>query len=126
MKIIYLKNEKIEYEKIGDITDKLDSRNIQLGDYVTLGNYVTLGDYVTLGKYQVFSSNSLYKYVVSAYQKDRVQIIQLGCRTQTRQEWESNFWNNDNEFPNNGSEKSIARLRAFKVACFFLDSIEPY
>jgi hypothetical protein len=40
----------------------------------------------------------------------------MGCFTRKLSEWESNFWNNDNEFPNDGSEKSNLRLFAFETA----------
>ena len=51
-------------------------------------------------------------------------MIQLGCFLRSRQDWDKDFWNNNTEFPNNGSEDSNARLRAYKVACFFLDQLK--
>lgn len=36
-------------------------------------------------------------------------------------EWESDFWNNPNEFPNNGSEASELRLMAFETAKRWLE-----
>ena len=39
-------------------------------------------------------------------------------------EWEEDFWNNEKEFPNDNSDKSNARLRAFKMCCNFLDLIK--
>ena len=65
------------------------------------------------------------EFAVSAFfKKDGTQMIQLGCFLRTRQEWDANFWNNDKEFPNDGSERSEARLRAYKTACFFLDQLQ--
>jgi carbonic anhydrase/acetyltransferase-like protein (isoleucine patch superfamily) len=76
-------------------------------------------------KYTAMFAVNLYLYSTSAYlNKEGNEVIQLGCFTRFRSEWESNFWNNDKEFPNNGSDKSKARLRAFNTACFFLDSIK--
>jgi hypothetical protein len=40
----------------------------------------------------------------------------MGCYTRKLSEWESDFWNNKNEFPNNGSKESNMRLFAFKTA----------
>ena len=57
-------------------------------------------------------------------EENRGEMVQLGCFTRTRKEWEADFWNNNNEFPNNNSEKSKARLRAFKMCCTFLDLIK--
>lgn len=62
----------------------------------------------------MFAAN-LYKYTVSAYISNDTQYVQLGCFLRTRHEWEADFWNNP--------EKSNARLRAFKVACAFLDEL---
>ena len=40
----------------------------------------------------------------------------MGCFTRKLSDWESDFWNNDNEFPNDGSKKSNLRLFAFETA----------
>ncbi len=40
-------------------------------------------------------------------------FIRLGCFVRTLQEWESDFWNNNAEFPNDNSEKSKKRLATF-------------
>ena len=44
------------------------------------------------------------------------EFIKLGCYTRKLSEWEFDFWNNDKEFPNNGSEKSNLRILAFNTA----------
>jgi hypothetical protein len=76
-------------------------------------------------RYTAMFALNLYKYSVAAYiNKKNEQIIQLGCCTRKRTEWENDFWNNEKEFPNDDSAKSNARMRAFKIACFFLDSIK--
>jgi len=85
-----------------------------------------LGDRCKFKKWQAIFSNSLYEYASGGYYKNKVQIIQLGCYSRTRKEWDNDFWNNPNEFLDHNSEKSQARLRAFKTICFFLDQIEPY
>ena len=40
----------------------------------------------------------------------------MGCYTQTVEEWDKDFWNNPNEFPNNGDEDSKMRLFAYETA----------
>ena len=59
----------------------------------------------------------LYKYVVIPFISETDEkYIKMGCFTRKLSEWESDFWNNDNEFPNDGSEKSKMRLFAFETA----------
>ncbi|MCF6330988.1 MAG: pentapeptide repeat-containing protein [Sulfurimonas sp.] len=41
--------------------------------------------------------------------------VRMGCFEKTIKESDSNFWNNDREFPNNGSEHSIDRLECYKI-----------
>ena len=61
--------------------------------------------------------DNLYKYDVEIgiTTKDEV-IIKMGCFTRSLEEWEDNFWNNDNEFPNDNSTGSNKRLKAFEFA----------
>ncbi len=59
----------------------------------------------------------LYKYVVIPFiSKEDEKYVKMGCFTRKLSDWESDFWNNDNEFPNDGSEKSNLRLFAFETA----------
>jgi hypothetical protein len=75
-------------------------------------------------QYTAIFCHNLYKYACGGgFNKKGEQMIRMGCYNRTRKEWELDFWNNPSEFKNDGSEKSEARLRAFKVICFFLDSI---
>ena len=59
----------------------------------------------------------LYKYVVIPYitEKDEKRI-KMGCYNRSLAEWESDFWNNNNEFPNDNSVSSNLRLMAFETA----------
>jgi len=67
----------------------------------------------------------LYQYIVIPYVTETgVKRIKMGCFNRTLDEWNENFWNNDNEFPNNGSLKSNIRLMAFETAKKWLDLIE--
>ena len=59
----------------------------------------------------------LYRYVVIPFiSEDDIKYVKMGCFTRKLSDWESDFWNNDNEFPDDGSEKSNLRLFAFEVA----------
>jgi len=123
MKTIYLRNEKFEgtkfeYDNLSDIS--LTDRKI------TVGNGATVGDGARVGQANAIFALNLYKYASSGYfTKEGVQMIQLGCYLRMRTEWENDFWNNTNEFPNDGSSSSEARMRAFKTICFFLDNVKP-
>ena len=69
--------------------------------------------------------NNLYKYcVIVILGIDGSEWIFLGCKSHTRQEWESNFWNNVNEFPDDGSEKTESRKLALATACAWLDMVK--
>lgn len=64
----------------------------------------------------------LYRYVCSPrIHSDGEQWVQMGCHLRTRKDWESDFWNNEIEFPNDGNIKSKRREFAFKIACQWLD-----
>ena len=81
------------------------------------GAYLT-GAYlggIKIKKLAVFTG--LYKYVVFAIIDDKGnKWIRMGCFTRKVSEWQKDFWNNDNEFPNNDSEDSKLRLFAYKTA----------
>jgi len=141
MKVIYIQNEKFEwnrfeYENITDLKSEIESAKIKLGynchlgDNCHLGYNCQLGDNCHLG-YKTNIDNSRAIFILNGYKysagghfnSDGVQIIQLGCYTRTRQDWESDFWNNELEFTNPESEESKARVRTYKTICFFLDRV---
>jgi len=66
-----------------------------------------------------------YKYATCSYQDAHTDewYIQMGCKTKTLAEWKNNFWDNDEEFPNNDSDQSIGRDFAFRrhMACIELN-----
>ena len=96
----------------------------KIGDWSTIGDRSKIGDWSTIGYNTAMFSSCLYKYAVSAYRNNKGEdIIQLGCHLRTRKDWDNDFWNNPSEFPNDDSENSQARLRAYKTACFFLDNL---
>ena len=67
----------------------------------------------------------LYKYVVIPFiSEDDIKYVKMGCFTRKLSDWESDFWNNDNEFPNDNSEKSNLRLFAFETAKTWFEIIK--
>ncbi len=67
----------------------------------------------------------LYDYVVIPYITEAgVKRVKMGCYDRTLDEWVENFWNNPDEFPNDGSLKSNLRLMAFETAKRWLELVE--
>jgi hypothetical protein len=67
----------------------------------------------------------LYAYIVIPYITEQDEKrVKMGCHDRSLQEWEADFWNNPNEFPNNGSQKSQMRLMAFNTAKAWFDTVE--
>ena len=61
--------------------------------------------------------HGLYKYNVAVIiDMNDIKWVKLGCYLRKLTEWEEDFWNNNNEFPNDKSEDSELRLLAFKTA----------
>ena len=57
----------------------------------------------------------LYKYIaMPIITQDNKHYIRLGCYTRLVSDWQNDFWNNSNEFPNNGDLDSKYRLMAFE------------
>jgi uncharacterized protein YjbI with pentapeptide repeats len=78
---------------------------------------------VVIKNIRVFTS--LYKYQVWAIiAEDDSEWVRMGCFFRKREDWENDFWNNDNEFPNDNSEDSNMRLAAFQFACKWIDEIK--
>ncbi len=64
----------------------------------------------------------LYSYVcIPRIYKDGTQWIQMGCKLLPREDWEKDPWNNPNEFPNDNSPHSNARMFALEIAMMWLD-----
>ena len=89
------------------------------------GAYLTGADNnkIKISKTIIFTG--LYKYVVIPFiSEDGEKYVKMGCFTRKLSEWESDFWNNNNEFPNDNSEKSNMRLFAFETAKKWFDLIK--
>jgi len=64
----------------------------------------------------------LYQYIVIPYiTEENIKRVKMGCYNRSLEEWEEDFWNNNKEFPNNGSMKSNLRLMAFNTAKAWLE-----
>jgi hypothetical protein len=75
---------------------------------------------ITIKKAMVI--NGLYKYLaMPIIAEDGKQYIGLGCHLRSVDDWENNFWNNPNEFPNDNSIKSQLRVLAFETAKKWLE-----
>ena len=59
----------------------------------------------------------LYTYIVIPYITEENEYrVKMGCHDRTIKEWDENFWNNNNEFPNDNSLKSNQRVLAYETA----------
>ena len=96
-----------------------------IGVSASIGDRARIGDSARIEKYNSFFAVNIYDHPCGAWiEEKRGEIIQLGCFTRTRKDWENDFWNNEKEFPNDNSDKSNGRLRAFQMCCHFLDLIK--
>jgi uncharacterized protein YjbI with pentapeptide repeats len=60
--------------------------------------------------------DDLYQYACFCIvDENDEKYISLGCYTRKISEWEADFWNNKDEFPNDNSEKSNLRLFAYET-----------
>ena len=67
----------------------------------------------------------LYDYIVIPYiTEEGEKWIKMGCHNRILSDWESDFWNNPTEFPDDGSVKSNLRLMAFETAKKWFEIIE--
>jgi len=53
--------------------------------------------------------------------EDNKHYVRLGCYTRLVSEWENDFWNNNSEFPNDGSLKSEYRKLAYETCKKWLE-----
>lgn len=74
---------------------------------------------------QAIVFSGLYTYIVIPYITEKNEKrLKMGCCDRLLSEWESDFWNNENEFPNDNSLKSNLRLMAFETAKKWFELIE--
>jgi|SRR6201987_6555916 len=67
----------------------------------------------------------LYKYITIPFiTEENEKRVVMGCHNRSLTEWENDFWNNNNEFPNNGDPDSKLRLMAFNTAKEWFKIIE--
>ena len=104
-----------------DLTDaNLTGANLtgaNLTDADLRGAYLTGADGESIKIKSAAIFTGLYKYVVIPFiSADDIKYVKMGCFTRKLSDWECDFWNNNNEFPNDGSEMSNMRLFAFETA----------
>ena len=70
------------------------------------------------GKVKTFAVfTGIYTYIVVPYiLENGEQRVKMGCYDRSVTEWDQDFWNNNDEFPNNNSVKTNLRLIAFETA----------
>ena len=63
----------------------------------------------------------LYKYVaMPIIAADGTEYIRLGCHTRAVTDWQTDFWNNPSEFPNDGDMPSKLRWLAYQTCLEWL------
>ena len=71
--------------------------------------------------YIEIGNDKSYKYISKGFIAGKRKYVQMGCFLRLLKDWEKNFWNNDKEFPNDGSEKSNNRYKRFLKIKNYLD-----
>jgi len=71
--------------------------------------------------YIEIGNDKSYKYISKGFIAGKRKYVQMGCFLRLLKDWEKNFWNNDQEFPNDGSEKSNNRYKRFLKIKNYLD-----
>ena len=100
-----------EYEKENNTLRDTVIKAVKSGAYLSGANLSG----VKIKKAIVFTG--LYAYVViPIISEDGKQYVKMGCYLRTVEDWDNDFWNNNSEFPNDGSVKSNLRLFAYETA----------
>ena len=71
--------------------------------------------------YIEIENDKSYKYKSVGFIAGKRKYVQMGYFLRLLKDWEKNFWNNDQEFPNDGSEKSNNRYKRFLKIKNYLD-----
>lgn len=76
-----------------------------------------------VGKIKSFAVfTGIYKYVaMPIIAEDGTEWIRLGCHWRKVSDWENDFWNNPEEFPNNGNIDSKLRWLAYQTCLQWLE-----
>jgi len=128
MKTITIAGTSYNYDNDKELKEIIKKYpNIKIGKYFDVGDYfqtdenLKVGDIFKAGDdFYVLPESHLeipngYQYIARCYYEQNSQqwYIQLGCQLRTLDEWESDFWNNPDGFPNDNSEKSLRRLQTY-------------
>ncbi len=79
------------------------------------------GENIKIEKIVLFDNLYIYQCGVIV-SNDGMIYIKLGCFTRLASEWENDFWNNNNEFPNDDSIKSKNRVFAYNVCKMWIEN----
>ena len=71
--------------------------------------------------YIEIESDVFYKHKSVGFIAGKRKYVQMGCFLRLLEDWKQNFWNNDKEFPNDGSKKSNNRYKRFLKIKNYLD-----
>lgn len=138
--IITIGNDKHEYSTreellaiFANYTNIRVGNNFECGHYFRCGGNFECGDYFKCGNSfkcgnnfeptNVIECPNHYKYIARGFHNliDGKNYVQLGCYCRKVEDWENDFWNNPNEFQNDGSERSESRKRVYVRIKAFLE-----
>lgn len=119
MKTTYLGADKVPFwwENISNLQEAARKYNINIGDDCTIRSGSTIG-YDCMIKSDCLSAfylGRLYKYGVYIRIEKNKTFIKMGCHDRTIEEWDSDFYNNNKEFPR-GSDQLKLREEAYTTA----------
>ena len=133
MRTIFLNGNEFEWDYIGTLKEEARKYGITIDSDSYIGSNVRIDSGVIISQdviidsgvridlgvkgkvYKVQHLSGLYKYKQDIIYTDKDIYIRMGCLTFTVDKWKGNFWNNDNEFLNDGDEGSVDRLEAFNI-----------
>ena len=76
-----------------------------------------------LTQYIYFEKDNKYEYYSEGIIVSDIKYVRMGCFFRKISDWENNFWNNPNEFPDDGSVKSVGRYNRFLQIKEYLDKM---
>ena len=116
------KNNSVKETLEAAVKENADLRGAVLTGAVLTGadlrGAVLMGAVLTDYKIKVAAVfTGLYTYIVIPYITEENQHrVKMGCHDRSVTDWDSDFWNNDKEFPNDNSVRSNLRLMAYNTA----------
>jgi len=113
----FTRAEVLNVEMKGSTITNADFRHAVMHNSSFSGAYIKE---VRIKKAMFFTG--LYKYgAMAVIEENGTKWVRLGCHFRTVVDWEHHFWNNDVEFPDDGSQESKLRLFAFETCKRWLE-----